>query len=139
MIKTIVRVPSIGIEFDASVVSRIDVDYEDPPLTCDSFKVMPWRETTNIIFTNGASLRLHRGEGAWQIIKTVDFVLGATYIVKSGDEEWAAVCVNDPDDKRFLTPIVFDASKSVIMQDDDARFEYEYEEFLPDEKVSELL
>jgi hypothetical protein len=146
MIKHTIKVPALGIEIDGSKVDSIDVDVDDnlDYYYIETYIASPPRPKVVIRFKGGGTLDLSNvqyDDHLYTLENTVEFELGASYIVTAGNgHKWAAVCVHeDVFEGKKLIPVKGYGHGIDIHQDDNARFNYTYEEFLPGEEVKKLL
>lgn len=145
MIKTTIKVPALGIEIDGSKVDSIEIDREYDDMRSDYYCGPVGRalRRSSIVFRfkGGGTLDLSNVEFTdhlYSMERVVDFELGAHYIVNDGKNKWVAVCIQfDLFEGKKLVAVSGYAQE--IYQDDKGRFDYEYEEFLPGEKVRKLL
>lgn len=148
MIKYTITVPALGMEIDGSKIDSIEVDREYEDMLSDYYTdpVARALQRSSIVFRfkGGGTLDLSNVQYAdhlYTVKKVVEFELGASYIVTAGNgHKWAAVCVQeDVFEGKKLIPLKGYRHGNDIHQDDNARFNYTYEEFLPGEEVRKLL
>lgn len=137
MIKQELTIESLGITLDRDDVidTNIKYDYEDA-YYLDPASPIPAGHTITFRLKSGDTITTR---GTYTIKHTVDFELGATYIVSDGKHSWAAVCVESVSGKLYLRSVKCTAARTNLFADDPKRFDYTYEEILPDKKVKELL
>src|SRR5690606_17020314 len=101
MIKHTIKVPALGIEIDGSKVDSIEVGDREDYTDYRYYEInepVSSRPTVIIKFKSGGKLDLSDVEFTghlYSMENIVDFELGATYIVSSRYQEWAAVCLQN--------------------------------------------
>lgn len=137
MIKQELIIESLGITLDGNDVIDIDIkyDYKDT-YYLDPSRPIPAGHTVTFRLKSGDTIMTR---GKYTIKRTVEFELGATYIVSDGKSKWLAVCVESMNGELCLRAVKYTTAQRSIFADDPNRFDYTYEEILPDKKVKGLL
>lgn len=137
MIKQELTIESLGITLDCNDVIDTDTkfDYEDT-YYLDPSRLIPSGHTVTVRLKSGDTIMTR---GKYTIKQTVEFELGATYIVSDGKHSWAAVCIESMSGKLYLRSVKCTTARTSIFADDPKRFDYTYEEILPDKKVKGML
>lgn len=137
MIKQELTIESLGITLDGNDVidTNIKYDYEDT-YYLDPSSPIPPGHTITFHLKSGDTIMTR---GGYTIKQTVEFELGATYIVSDGKSKWLAVCVESMSGKLYLRSVKCTTARTNLFADDPKRFDYTYEEILPDKRVKGLL
>lgn len=137
MIKQELTIESLGITLDLDDVVDTNIKYDYEYTYClDPSRPVPAGHTVTFRLKSGDTIMTR---GKYTIKQTVEFELGATYIVSDGNSKWLAVCIESVSGKLYLRSVKCTAARTNLFADDPKRFDYTYEEILPDKKVKELL